>query len=660
MRPRRGRCVRLTTRPRPPRRAAAAVRAGLRRRTPLRNAPHERARVHHRQGRARAQPQVGPARDPEEEARRLHRRLRIGQVLARVRHPLRGGAAALRRVALVLRPAVPRADGEAQVRHHPRALAHDLHRAEGRLEQPALDGRDDHRGARLLARALRLHRRAALPLVRPPGRQADGPADRRGDPRVPRGRAPSRARAARAEPQGRVPRALRRRAEARVRPRPRRRDDPPAHRPARARQEAEARHRAGRRSPGREGGDHRPAHGFGRDRAPRGEGHARRRRRGEGAEGRAGDRSRGVQEARPLLLRAERLPRLRPLLRRARAPELLLQLAARLLPRLPGARHARRDGRRPHHPGPLAHGPAGRGRALGERDGAGRGLDVRVRRAPLARAQDRPRHALGEAAEGAPRRDHVRHRRARRRPLVADRLRGRGEPAAAPDEGHDLGADAPLLHAVLLGQAVRDLRRRAAQAREPRRPDPRDRHRRALAPDHRRRLPLARSARPQGQRGQDRGRAPEGDPQPAQVPARRRARLPHARSAGAVALRRGEPAHPARLADGLRAHRRHLHPRRALDRASPAGQRQAARDAEAAPRHRQLGHRRRARRGDDGGGGLARRLRAGRRRPRRRDRVPGHARRGEARPELAHRGRTSPAGARSRSPRSGAWRTRAP
>ena len=43
-----------------------------------------------------------------------------------------------------------------------------------------------HRGPRLPARALRVDRRAALPLVRPAGRQADGPADRRRDPRAAR------------------------------------------------------------------------------------------------------------------------------------------------------------------------------------------------------------------------------------------------------------------------------------------------------------------------------------------------------------------------------------------------------------------------------------------------------------------------------------------
>ena len=51
--------------------------------------------------------------------------------LARLRHPLRRGPAPLRGVPLGVRAPVPRADGEAQVRHAPRPLAHHLHRAEG-------------------------------------------------------------------------------------------------------------------------------------------------------------------------------------------------------------------------------------------------------------------------------------------------------------------------------------------------------------------------------------------------------------------------------------------------------------------------------------------------------------------------------------------------
>ena len=108
----------------------------------------------------------------EARADRLHRAVGLGQVVARLRHDLRRGPAPLRRVALELRAPVPRPDGEAEVRPHPRPLAHDLDRAEGGEQQPALDGRHDHRGVRLPARALGAHRPPALP------RAAGAPVER--------------------------------------------------------------------------------------------------------------------------------------------------------------------------------------------------------------------------------------------------------------------------------------------------------------------------------------------------------------------------------------------------------------------------------------------------------------------------------------------------
>ena len=52
---------------------------------------------------------TSPSSIPRERADRHHRALGLGQVVARLRHDLRRGPAALRRVALGLRPAVPRA-----------------------------------------------------------------------------------------------------------------------------------------------------------------------------------------------------------------------------------------------------------------------------------------------------------------------------------------------------------------------------------------------------------------------------------------------------------------------------------------------------------------------------------------------------------------------
>src|SRR6185503_14291419 len=95
-------------------------------------------RVHRRQGCPGAQPGDRVPRDPEARAGRLHWRLRLGQIVPGLRHHLRRGAAAVRRVALLLRPAVPGPDGEAQVRPHPRPLADDRDRAEDGLVEPAL------------------------------------------------------------------------------------------------------------------------------------------------------------------------------------------------------------------------------------------------------------------------------------------------------------------------------------------------------------------------------------------------------------------------------------------------------------------------------------------------------------------------------------------
>ena len=130
-------------------------------------------------------------------------------------------------------------------------------------------------------------------------------------------------------------------------------------------------------------------------------------------------------------------------------------------------------------------------------------------------------------------------------------------------------------------------------------------------------------ARRQAQR--DRRPHPEGDHRPAHLPARRRARLSHARARVRHAVGRREPAHPARLADRLGPHRRALCARRAVDRPPPARQRAPARNAEAPARPRQHGDRRRARRGCDLDRRLRRRRRPGRRRARRRDRRRGDA-----------------------------------
>ena len=86
-----------------------------------------------------------------------------GKIVAGARHDLRRGPAALRRVAVQLRPPVPRAGAEAEGRARHRPVAGHQHRAEDDEQEPALDGRHRHRGLRLPAHPLRPARPAALP-----------------------------------------------------------------------------------------------------------------------------------------------------------------------------------------------------------------------------------------------------------------------------------------------------------------------------------------------------------------------------------------------------------------------------------------------------------------------------------------------------------------
>ena len=71
-----------------------------------------------RQGRPPAQPEEHRRRHPPRQAGRHHRPVRLGQVVARLRHDLRRGPAPLRRVAVGLRAPVPGADGQAGRRLH--------------------------------------------------------------------------------------------------------------------------------------------------------------------------------------------------------------------------------------------------------------------------------------------------------------------------------------------------------------------------------------------------------------------------------------------------------------------------------------------------------------------------------------------------------------
>ena len=140
-----------------------------------------------------------------------------------------------------------------------------------------------------------------------------------------------------------------------------------------------------------------------------------------------------------------------------------------------------------------------------------------------------------------------------------------------------------------------------------------------------------------GKQNEIAGARAQGDPRAAEVPGRRRARISHARARLGHALRRREPAHPARLADRLRPHRRALRARRADHRPAPARQRAAARNAAAPARPRQHRDRGRARRGRDPHRRPRARHRPRRRHPRRPRRGAGHGRRHHGGAELVHR-----------------------
>ena len=143
-------------------------------------------------------------------------------------------------------------------------------------------------------------------------------------------------------------------------------------------------------------------------------------------------------------------------------------------------------------------------------------------------------------------------------------------------------------------------------------------------------------------RAADRRADRQGDPRAADVPRQRRRRLPAPRPRVGDAVGRRGAAAAARDADRLAARRRALHPRRAVDRAPPARQRPADRDARAAARPRQHRARRRARRADDAQRRLARRHGAGRGRARRPRRRRGHGGEGRAQRRARSRASSSP------------------
>ena len=349
------------------------------------------------------------------------------------------------------------------------------------------------------------------------------------------------------------------------------------------------------------------------------------------------------------------VPRCRPA--RARAAGLLVQLPARRVPALHGPRPPAGD-----RPGPPRAGP----RALDLR-GRARPVDARVE-LRLLRGSDRgDRRAVGDpdgrplvgARRRGPRPLPARHgRRADLRQLpqpdgpaalLHARVRGDRLEPAAPLPRDRLAADARADRGVHDPASVPRVQGRTAQARGAGGHDRRPQHPRLHAPV---RLACARvPARARADRDREPDRRPdrEGDPRAADLPRRRRCRLPRARSGRGDAVGRRGAAPAARDADRLAAGRRPLHPRRAVDRAPSARQREADRHARAAARPRQHRARGRARRGDDARGRASRRHGSRRGRARRPRGRAGHGQGGREGQGLGHRRSSSRAGGRSRS-----------
>ena len=417
-------------------------------------------RSNRHQGRARAQSQEYRSRDSARSPGRDHRALRLGQIVARLRHDLRRGPAPLRRIAVGVCAPVPRADGKARRRFDRGTVARDLDRAEDQLAQSALDGRHHHRNLRLPAPAVRAGGARVLLQLRPRNHAAERAADRRSNHGLARRLADSRARADRPRSQGRVSQGAVRDEARGFRAREDRRQALRTRRGAGAQQEPAPHDR----------GDGRSARDpQGNREAPVGLARSRLQIRAGPAQGRAPGRAQ--ERERDLFQPALRLRRLRNLVSGNRAADVLLQQSARRLRGMLGDRldHVFRSRAGRAERG-LEH-RRRRDRAVGDDELSAAG----ARRAREA-LQVQPRPAVegnsGQGAQG----DHVRlgqrgdrvrlPARASSRRVLED-VRGRAAVARSPLQGNRVRRRARVPRGVHEHAAVSDLRRRAAQEGKP-------------------------------------------------------------------------------------------------------------------------------------------------------------------------------------------------
>nr|pir hypothetical 119.5K protein (uvrA region) - Micrococcus luteus [Micrococcus luteus] len=597
-----------------------------------------RAGPHRRPGRPRAQPEGRGCQLPAGRHGRVHGSVRLGQVLPGLRHDLRRGPAALRRVALLLRPHVPGPGGQAGRGLHRGPVPGRVHRPEVHQPQPALHSGDHHRDLRLHAPALGTCRGAALPAVRRAGEPADPAADRGPARGAARAHPLPGARARGPRPQGRVRGPVQGPVHAGLRRRGR--GDRPALGPARAEEAGQAHHRR-RRGPPRHEGGHPPApHRLGGDRPEAGGRPRRGRVRGRGAGRREGqEEHRGVRRAGrrgqppvPLVLREALLPqRARADRGRDRAALVLLQQPVRRVPRVHRHRLPPAGGPGPRRRQRRAVPARGRRRAVVARQVHLGLLAARARRAGQGDGL-LPGHPVEGPDGGGARRRPARQglqgggdvpQPVRPRAPLHHGLRGRHPLRDAQARGDRVGRRPRALRVVHAGDPVPGVPRGPPQPHGPERARGRPVHRGRHPPAHARGHGVLLGAAADGPGAADRGPGAQGDPGPAGVPAGRRPRVPQPRAAGRHPLRRRGPAHPPGHTDRLRAGRRPLRPRRAVHRPAPAGQPPPHRDPPAPAGPRQHPHRRRARRGHDRRGGLDRGHRPSRGRVRRRGRALG-------------------------------------
>ena len=515
-----------------------------------------------------------PAEQPEERLRRHsprsahrdHRGLGLGQVVPRVRHPVRGRPVALHRVALHVRPHVPRASRPARrgpYRAHPAR-----HRA--RAEEPgahrAVHRRHRHRAARLPPAPLRQDRPRPLPDLRGPGPERLGrPGGRR-----PAAGSPGRAGHDLLSPaRGRRPRsarALRHPAPARLRAGQGGRSGAGPGRGA-----GPPRCAAGGPRSGPAGGGAGP--GRGRARQPATHHRLARDRSGRGRGPRLGGPARAGRGAgQPRLP----LPGVRGGPEPPPAAALLVQPPARRLPGVQGLRQR----------AALRRGPGGAGSDPEPRRRRGRAVVASLR--PLVpeaaaeggqeagRGHDR---AVRGAARGGSPLGLRRRGRAHRDPRL---LRGgRVLPLQAARPRLPLALPQPVALPALRGPATPPGGPRGAGGRRE--------HRRVRREDRRgarRALRDAVAHRVGGDGGAGRAQAAA---RQALVPAPGRPRLPHPRAPDPDPVGRRGPADQSRQPARRPAHRHALRARRAVHRAAPAGHRPAGRALPRARRRRQHG-----------------------------------------------------------------------